>query len=94
MDAGASLQARSSELNWVPLHEAAHAGALEAVKTLLALNAPCRPRDRSDRLPADLAREAGHMACVDVLGEWPGAEVMLRERGGEVVRSAGDGVGV
>ena len=83
MDAGASLQARSSELNWVPLHEAAHAGALEAVKTLLALNAPCRPRDRSDRLPADLAREAGHMACVDVLGESTSGTVPQRPNGGQ-----------
>ena len=70
MDGGANLQARSSDRNWVPLHEAANSGALEALKTLLALNAPSRPRDRSDRTPADLARMANNMDCAEVLGEW------------------------
>ncbi|XP_043231164.1 tyrosine-protein kinase HTK16-like, partial [Amphibalanus amphitrite] len=67
VEAGSSLQARSSELNWVPLHEAANSGAIDALKTLLALDAPCRPRDCSNRTPEDLARAAGHTDCVEVL---------------------------
>ena len=66
-DAGADLQASSSGLNGIPLHEAAHNSALEAVKTLLALNAPSRPQDRSNRTLADLAREANNRDRVEVL---------------------------
>ena len=64
---GANLQASSSGLNGVPLHEAADSSSLEAVKTLLALNAPSGRQDRSNRTLADLAREANNRDRAEVL---------------------------
>lgn len=64
----ANIQARSTENEWVPLHEAASRGHKDAVKELLSLNAPVNPRTKSNNLPSELARAGGHNDCADILG--------------------------
>lgn len=68
IDAKANIQARNNETGWVPLHDAAHHGNFEAVKKLLAMNAPQMARSAHGELPIDFARQAGHSQIVEYLG--------------------------
>ncbi|XP_065166490.1 tyrosine-protein kinase Shark-like [Atheta coriaria] len=66
----ANIQARNTENDWVPLHEAANAGHKKIIQELLSLNAPVRPRTKNNELPIDLARTNGHFDCVAILEEY------------------------
>lgn len=63
----ANIQARSTENEWVPLHDAASHGHKDAVRELLSLNAPVNPRTKSNNLPSELARAGGHSDCAEIL---------------------------
>lgn len=58
--ANANLTARNNTTGCVPLHDAARQGNLPAVRQLLALDAPLRPRSSYGELPIDFAREGAH----------------------------------
>lgn len=60
VSAKANLQARNNTNGCVPLHNAARQGHLPAVRELLALDAPLRPRSTYGELPIDFAREGAH----------------------------------
>uniref|UniRef100_A0A182PM16 SH2 domain-containing protein n=1 Tax=Anopheles epiroticus TaxID=199890 RepID=A0A182PM16_9DIPT len=68
--ASASLQARNSETGWVPLHEAADNGNMDAVQELLSHRVPHRPRTNFGEMPSDLARLRGHHQVVDFLNAY------------------------
>uniref|UniRef100_A0A182K3X2 SH2 domain-containing protein n=1 Tax=Anopheles christyi TaxID=43041 RepID=A0A182K3X2_9DIPT len=65
--ASASLQARNSETGWVPLHEAADNGNIDAIKEMLSHRVPHRPRTNFGEMPSDLARHRGHYQVVEFL---------------------------
>lgn len=58
--AKANLTARNNTTGCVPLHHAARQGNLAAVRELLALGAPLRPRSAYGELPIDFAREGAY----------------------------------
>lgn len=70
IDKGANVQARNNETGYVPLHDAAKSGNLEAVKQLLAMNAAVMPRTSSGELPIDFARENGHTEIIMYLDSY------------------------
>lgn len=63
----ANIQARNTETGRVPLHDAAAAGHIEAVATLLTLNAPVMPRTVENELPYELSEKNGHTECTQLL---------------------------
>ncbi|XP_016928649.2 tyrosine-protein kinase Shark [Drosophila suzukii] len=65
--AQANVQGRNIENGYVPLHEAAKHGNLEAVQELLLAEAPPLPRTSSGEFPFDLAKEAGQTAVEEFL---------------------------
>ncbi|EDW79672.1 uncharacterized protein Dwil_GK17895 [Drosophila willistoni] len=67
INAQANVQGRNIENGYVPLHDAAKYGNLEAVQELLAAQAPLLPRTSSGEFPFDLAKEAGQTAVEDYL---------------------------
>lgn len=66
-EGGANIQMRNHDTYWVPLHEAASRGYCQVVQTLLALNAPARPRTAKDQTPEDLAMQNRHYECAKLL---------------------------
>lgn len=68
VDANAYIDARNNATGRVPLHEAANNGNLEVVKYLLELGVPHLPRCTYGEVPAQLARDAGHIATAEYLG--------------------------
>ncbi|KAM7345659.1 SH2 ankyrin repeat kinase [Cochliomyia hominivorax] len=62
--ANANVQGRNIKNGYVPLHEAAKHGNLDAVKELLAVKAPLLPRTSMGEFPIDLAKEANHVDVV------------------------------
>ncbi|XP_016986006.1 tyrosine-protein kinase Shark isoform X2 [Drosophila rhopaloa] len=67
ISAQANVQGRNIENGYVPLHEAAKHGNLEAVQELLLAEAPPLPRTSSGEFPFDLAKEAGQTAVEEFL---------------------------
>ncbi|XP_017087183.2 tyrosine-protein kinase Shark [Drosophila bipectinata] len=65
--AQANVQGRNNENGYVPLHEAAKYGNLEAVQELLLAEAPPLPRTTMGEFPFDLAKEAGQTAVEEFL---------------------------
>ncbi|XP_016947272.1 tyrosine-protein kinase Shark [Drosophila biarmipes] len=65
--AQANVQGRNIENGYVPLHEAAKHGNLDAVQELLLAEAPPLPRTSSGEFPFDLAKEAGQTAVEEFL---------------------------
>ncbi|KAL7737903.1 hypothetical protein ACLKA6_006277 [Drosophila palustris] len=65
--AQANVEGRNIENGYVPLHEAAKYGNLEAVQVLLSAQAPLLPRTSSGEFPFDLAKEAGQTAVEEFL---------------------------
>ncbi|XP_034107520.1 tyrosine-protein kinase Shark [Drosophila albomicans] len=65
--AQANVEGRNIENGYVPLHEAAKHGNLEAVQVLLSAHAPLLPRTSSGEFPFDLAKEAGQTAVEEFL---------------------------
>ncbi|XP_043643754.1 tyrosine-protein kinase Shark [Drosophila teissieri] len=65
--AQANVQGRNIDNGYVPLHEAAKHGNLEAVQELLLAEAPPLPRTSSGEFPFDLAKEAGQTAVEEFL---------------------------
>ncbi|XP_013108716.2 tyrosine-protein kinase Shark [Stomoxys calcitrans] len=65
--AQANVQGRNIRNGYVPLHEAAKHGNLEAVKELLLVNVPLLPRTSMGEFPIDLAKEANHEEVVQFL---------------------------
>uniref|UniRef100_A0A1B0FHV1 Tyrosine-protein kinase n=1 Tax=Glossina morsitans morsitans TaxID=37546 RepID=A0A1B0FHV1_GLOMM len=65
--AQANVQGRNIKNGYVPLHEAAKCGNLEAVKELLSFHAPLLPRTSLGEFPLDLAKRAGHREVVAFL---------------------------
>lgn len=65
----------------MPLHEAANRGYYNIIETLLALNAPARPRTNKDDTPEDLAYANKHYACAQLLREYkqPAAKTSKEE---------------
>lgn len=70
VEAKANIQSRNNDTGCVPLHDAAHYGNFDAVKTLLELDAPHLPRSSFGELPVDFAKEAGHTQIVEFLGNY------------------------
>ncbi|XP_052901886.1 tyrosine-protein kinase Shark isoform X1 [Anopheles moucheti] len=68
--ASASLQARNSDTGWVPLHEAADNGNMDAIQELLQHRVPHRPRTNFGEIPSDLARHRGHYQVVEFLNAY------------------------
>ncbi|KAH8277965.1 hypothetical protein KR018_011088 [Drosophila ironensis] len=67
ISAQANVQGRNIENGYVPLHEAAKYGNLEAVKELLLGEAPPLPRTTCGEFPFDLAKEAGQTSVEEYL---------------------------
>ncbi|XP_055592392.1 tyrosine-protein kinase Shark isoform X2 [Uranotaenia lowii] len=67
VEAGASPQARNKDTGFVPLHEAAMNGNLDAIKYLLNRQIPHMPRTTFGLLPVDMAKDRGHTAVVEYL---------------------------
>uniref|UniRef100_A0A1A9WHW4 Tyrosine-protein kinase n=1 Tax=Glossina brevipalpis TaxID=37001 RepID=A0A1A9WHW4_9MUSC len=65
--AQANVQGRNIKNGYVPLHEAAKYGNLEAIKELLNFHAPLLPRTSFGEFPLDLAKSAGHQEVVAFL---------------------------
>lgn len=61
ISANANIQNRNIENGYVPLHDAAKFGNMEAVQELLKSKAPHMPRTDSGEFPSDLAKENGHI---------------------------------
>lgn len=61
------MEGRNIDNGYVPLHEAAKHGNLEAVQELLSAQAPLLPRTASGEFPFDLAKEAGQLAVEEYL---------------------------
>ncbi|XP_058830150.1 tyrosine-protein kinase Shark isoform X2 [Topomyia yanbarensis] len=70
INAGANLQARNKDTGWVPLHEAAANGNLDAIKELLANRVPHMPRSSYGELPEDIAKDNGYFSVVDYLNNY------------------------
>ncbi|XP_053669806.1 tyrosine-protein kinase Shark [Anopheles nili] len=70
VEASANLQARNSETGWVPLHEAAENGNIDAIQELLRRRVPHRPRSNFGEMPSDLARLRGHYQVVEFLNAY------------------------
>jgi tyrosine-protein kinase shark len=71
VDAKALLQARNPESGWVPLHEAARHGNLDAIKELLEVSgAPSMPRTAMGEFPIDFAREHMHTEIIEYLNNF------------------------
>lgn len=68
VEANAYIDARNNSTGRVPLHEAANSGNLEVVKFLIELGVPHLPRCTFGQVPAQLARDAGHIATAEFLG--------------------------
>uniref|UniRef100_A0A4Y0BFA5 Tyrosine-protein kinase n=1 Tax=Anopheles funestus TaxID=62324 RepID=A0A4Y0BFA5_ANOFN len=68
--ASASLQARNSDTGWVPLHEAAENGNMDAIQELMRHRVPHRPRTNLGEMPSDLARHRGHYQVVEFLNAY------------------------
>lgn len=66
----ANIQARSTENEHVPLHEAASHGHKDVVQELLRLNAPVNPRTKDSYVPSELAKTNGHLECAEILGKY------------------------
>ncbi|XP_050091066.1 tyrosine-protein kinase Shark isoform X1 [Anopheles aquasalis] len=77
--AAANVQARNSETGWVPLHEAAENGNIDAIKELLANGAPHRPRSDFGEMPSDRARQRGHFAVVEFLNAYEPARPLTHK---------------
>lgn len=69
IDNNADVQARNTVTGYVPLHDAASAGNLAAIKLLLEAGTPYMPRTTSGEFPLDFARQHGHMTVVQFLGK-------------------------
>lgn len=69
IDAKANIQARNNETGWVPIHDAARYGNLDAIKQLLKNNAPHMARTAYGELPIDFARLHEHNQVAEYLGE-------------------------
>lgn len=65
--AKAHIQSRNNESGFVPLHDAAKYGNLDAIKEILEANAPHMPRTSSGEFPIDFARENYHNKVVEFL---------------------------
>ena len=52
---------------FTPVHHAAEAGAIDALRILIAAGADLTIPNASGNLPIDTARERGHVAAVEVL---------------------------
>lgn len=61
------MEGRNIDNGYVPLHEAAKHGNLEAVQELLSAQAPLLPRTTSGEFPFDLAKETGQTAVEEYL---------------------------
>lgn len=70
IEANAYIDARNNSTGRVPLHEAANNGNLEVVKFLMDLGVPHLPRCTFGQVPAQLARDAGHIATAEYLGNF------------------------
>lgn len=68
VDASASMISRNNDNGYVPLHDAARNGNIDAVRQLLELGAPHQPRSSFGFTPARFAREAEHIELADFLG--------------------------
>uniref|UniRef100_A0A182WE56 Tyrosine-protein kinase n=1 Tax=Anopheles minimus TaxID=112268 RepID=A0A182WE56_9DIPT len=68
--ASANMQARNSDTDWVPLHEAADNGNMDTINELLRHRVPHRPRTNFGELPSDLARHRGHYQVVEFLNAY------------------------
>ncbi|XP_049543163.1 tyrosine-protein kinase Shark isoform X2 [Anopheles darlingi] len=77
--ASANVQARNSETGWVPLHEAAENGNIDAIKELLASGAPHRPRSDFGEMPSDRARQRGHFPVVEFLNAYEPARPLTHK---------------
>ncbi|XP_035791172.1 tyrosine-protein kinase Shark-like isoform X2 [Anopheles albimanus] len=77
--AAANVQARNSETGWVPLHEAAENGNIDAIKELLANGAPHRPRSDFGEMPSDRARHRGHFGVVEFLNAYEPARPLTHK---------------
>jgi ankyrin repeat protein len=64
--AGADVNARQQAGN-TPLHETAHAGLADLARLLLEHGADPTARDDDGHTPADIARQRGHTAVLEVL---------------------------
>lgn len=70
VDAKAHIDARNNGTGRVPLHEAASHGNLEVVQLLLGLGVPHLPRCSYGQTPIQFARDAGHIATAEYLGNF------------------------
>ncbi|XP_055855577.1 tyrosine-protein kinase Shark [Episyrphus balteatus] len=68
--AKANIQVRNITTGYVPLHDAAANGNLEAVKELIAAHAPHLPRTESGEFPIDLAKEMNRTEVVEFLSNY------------------------
>lgn len=63
----ADVQVRATKTGSVPLHEAAENDSVDCIKTLLALGAPCHPRNARHHTPASIAKKMNHPECYNLL---------------------------
>lgn len=70
IDHEADVQARNTTNGNVPLHDAASEGNLSAIQLLLEAGSPYMARTTSGEFPVDFARQHGHKAVVQFLGEY------------------------
>ncbi|XP_055903201.1 tyrosine-protein kinase Shark [Eupeodes corollae] len=68
--AKANIQVRNISTGYVPLHDAASHGNLDAVKELIAAHAPHLPRTESGEFPIDLAKEMNRTEVVEFLANY------------------------
>lgn len=81
ISAKSNIQTRNIETGYVPLHDAAKYGNLEAVQVLLDSGGPNLPRASNGEFPEDLAAEFGHNHIVNYLKNYalPKPEISRNE---------------